>query len=91
MAPRSSSICRGAQRPSQSRPSAVAVEAAEGGSELILVVEDDALVRNYVITQIRSLGYRTLSAANAEEALAASSRRIQRSICCSPMSSCRAR
>jgi CheY-like chemotaxis protein len=41
----------------------------EGGSELVLVVEDDPLVRNYVLAQIRSLGYRTLSAANAEEAL----------------------
>jgi CheY-like chemotaxis protein len=48
---------------------AVAPETAEGGTELILVVEDDALVRDYVIAQIRSLGYRTLSAANADEAL----------------------
>jgi PAS domain S-box-containing protein len=47
----------------------VAAEAAEGGTELILVVEDDELVRNYVIAQIRSMGYRTVSAANAEEAL----------------------
>jgi PAS domain S-box-containing protein len=53
------------------RVEADAAEAAEGGSELVLVVEDDALVRNYVIAQIRSLGYRTLSAANAEEALRA--------------------
>jgi CheY-like chemotaxis protein len=53
------------------RIEADAAEAAEGGSELVLVVEDDALVRNYVIAQIRSLGYRTLSAANAEEALRA--------------------
>ncbi|WP_424627479.1 PAS domain S-box protein [Bradyrhizobium sp. SYSU BS000235] len=45
------------------------VEKAIGGNELILVVEDDLLVRNYVVTQVRSLGYRTLSAANAEEAL----------------------
>jgi PAS domain S-box-containing protein len=44
-------------------------EVAEGGSELILVVEDDVLVRNYVVAQIRSLGYRTHSAANADEAL----------------------
>jgi CheY-like chemotaxis protein len=44
-------------------------EKAVGGNELILVVEDDLLVRNYVVTQVRSLGYRTLSAANAEEAL----------------------
>jgi PAS domain S-box-containing protein len=45
------------------------IEKIMGGSELILVVEDDLLVRNYVVTQVRSLGYRTLSAANADEAL----------------------
>jgi PAS domain S-box-containing protein len=50
---------------------AIAAEAAEGGTELVLVVEDDELVRNYVTAQIRSLGYRTLSAANADEALRA--------------------
>ena len=37
--------------------------------ETILVVEDDALVRRYVMTQIQSLGYATLEAANAAEAL----------------------
>ncbi len=41
----------------------------EGGSETVLVVEDDALVRRYVITQIESLGYTTLAAANASDAL----------------------
>jgi PAS domain S-box-containing protein len=56
---------------SQSVAEIGAVEAAEGGTELILVVEDDALVRSYVITQIRSLGYRTQSAADADEALRA--------------------
>jgi CheY-like chemotaxis protein len=53
---------------------AAATDAAEGmqsGSETILVVEDDAMVRASVITQIESLGYRTIAAANAEEALAA--------------------
>ncbi|RZN31837.1 PAS domain S-box protein [Bradyrhizobium sp. Leo121] len=40
-----------------------------GGHEAILVVEDDALVRKYVVTQITSLGYSTLEAANAAEAL----------------------
>jgi signal transduction histidine kinase len=44
-------------------------ESPRGGHGAILVVEDDALVRAYVITQIRSLGYTTLSAANAQEAL----------------------
>ena len=42
----------------------------EGGHETILVVEDDRLVRNYVLTQLHSLGYTTLQAANAAEALA---------------------
>jgi CheY-like chemotaxis protein len=40
-----------------------------GGNEVILVVEDDALVRKYVMTQIASLGYTALQAANAAEAL----------------------
>jgi PAS domain S-box-containing protein len=44
--------------------------AIRGGQERILIVEDDALVRKYVITQIQSLGYSTLDAANASEALA---------------------
>jgi PAS domain S-box-containing protein len=42
----------------------------EGGHETILVVEDDRLVRDYVLTQLHSLGYVTLNAANAAEALA---------------------
>ena len=44
--------------------------AVEGGHETILVVEDDKLVRDYVLTQLHSLGYVTLDAANAAEALA---------------------
>jgi CheY-like chemotaxis protein len=43
--------------------------AAAGGREIILVVEDDMLVRQYVTAQLHSLGYRTLEAANATEAL----------------------
>ncbi|MCA1430996.1 MULTISPECIES: PAS domain S-box protein [unclassified Bradyrhizobium] len=42
----------------------------EGGHETILVVEDDRLVRDYVLAQLHSLGYVTLQAANAAEALA---------------------
>ena len=45
-------------------------ESAQQGHETILVVEDDPLVRSYVLTQIKSLGYRTLSASNGPEALA---------------------
>lgn len=41
----------------------------EGGHEAVLVVEDDALVRKYVVTQVRSLGYTILEASNAAEAL----------------------
>ncbi|SHG41766.1 PAS domain S-box protein [Bradyrhizobium erythrophlei] len=43
--------------------------AVQGGHETILVVEDDKLVRDYVLTQLHSLGYVTLDAANAAEAL----------------------
>ncbi len=42
----------------------------ERGGETILVVEDDPLVRQYVLTQVQSLGYATLSASNGTEALA---------------------
>jgi signal transduction histidine kinase/CheY-like chemotaxis protein len=41
----------------------------EGGHETILVVEDDHLVRAFVVGQIKSLGYDALTAANAAEAL----------------------
>jgi CheY-like chemotaxis protein len=41
----------------------------EGGAETILVVEDDILVRTSVVGQIQSLGYATLAAVNAAEAL----------------------
>jgi len=51
-------------------PEAAAVPAIPGGHETILVVEDDRLVREYVLTQLHSLGYVTLDAANAAEALA---------------------
>jgi len=43
---------------------------ARGVGETILVVEDDALVRGFVIAQLHSLGYRTVAAANSREALA---------------------
>ena len=39
------------------------------GNETILVVEDDALVRNFVTAQLQSLGYRTVDAANGPAAL----------------------
>jgi signal transduction histidine kinase/CheY-like chemotaxis protein len=49
-----------------------------GGDETILVVEDDCLVRTFVVGQIQSLGYATLAAVNAAEALVVidSSRKI---------------
>jgi PAS domain S-box-containing protein len=43
---------------------------AKGGNETILVVEDDTLVRNYVVAQLQGLGYGTLASGNATEALA---------------------
>jgi CheY-like chemotaxis protein len=46
------------------------ISGGEHGDETILIVEDDALVREYVVTQISRLGYDTLAANNAAEALA---------------------
>jgi len=40
------------------------------GSETILVVEDDPLVRDFVVTQLGSLGYKTIAATDGLEALA---------------------
>ncbi len=60
--------------PRASAPEEVVEAAApsliEGGMETILVVEDDALVRKSVTTQIQSLGYQTISVASGAEALA---------------------
>ena len=47
----------------------VAAARIEGGHEVVLVVEDDTLVRRYVMTQVESLGYTSLEASNAAEAL----------------------
>jgi PAS domain S-box-containing protein len=51
-------------------PEAASATSIQGGHETILVVEDDRLVRDYVLTQLHSLGYATLDAANGAEALA---------------------
>jgi signal transduction histidine kinase/FixJ family two-component response regulator/HAMP domain-containing protein len=49
---------------------AAALPAMTGGDETVMVVEDDAMVRNFVVTQLHSLGYKTLTAANGKIALA---------------------
>jgi len=46
-----------------------AVAPISGGTETILVVEDDSLVRNFVIAQLHSLGYKTIAAADSRAAL----------------------
>jgi PAS domain S-box-containing protein len=46
-----------------------AVAAAQGSGEIVLVVEDDVLVRGFVIAQLRSLGYRTAAAGDGRAAL----------------------
>jgi signal transduction histidine kinase len=47
----------------------VSAPSMEGGNETILIVEDDSLVRTFVVGQIQSLGYTTLAAVDAREAL----------------------
>jgi len=59
-----------ANAPAQECPNAAAAEPSRGGHEMILVVEDDALVRSYVVARVEALGYRTLAATAAAEALA---------------------
>lgn len=60
--PRATGVARPAEPPGETT--------IEGGHETILVVEDDNLVRTFVIGQIQSLGYATLAAVNAAEAMA---------------------
>jgi len=59
---------RASSDPSQAVPPTDAE--LRGGSETILCVEDDNEVRAYVTSQLESLGYRVISAADAAEALA---------------------
>jgi CheY-like chemotaxis protein len=47
-----------------------AEDCRSGNGGTILIVEDDTLVRSCVVIQVQGLGYRTLSASNAGEALA---------------------
>jgi PAS domain S-box-containing protein len=51
-------------------PAAAPAPAPRGGSETILLVEDDPLVREHVAGQLGALGYRVLRAADGPEALA---------------------
>jgi PAS domain S-box-containing protein len=53
----------------QTETTAAAAAPVSGGTETILVVEDDALVRNFVTVQLQSLGYKTVAAADGRAAL----------------------
>jgi signal transduction histidine kinase/CheY-like chemotaxis protein len=59
-----------AATPPEASDAETGISGGEGGDEFILLVEDDPLVRQYVVTQIGRLGYHTLAAGNAAEALA---------------------
>jgi PAS domain S-box-containing protein len=51
------------------RDDTIVTKSAPGGTETILVVEDDADLRETVVTALTQLGYRALSAPNAAAAL----------------------
>jgi len=54
----------------EDRPVAVDDATAQGGSETVLVVEDDEDVRHTVVEMLTDLGYRVLQAREAQSALA---------------------
>jgi len=60
--------CSGESQPAQATDRAY--KRLAGGRETILCVEDDPIVREFVTLQLRSLGYTTIAASNAAEALA---------------------
>ena len=51
-------------------PSPPSQAPAEGGHELVLVVEDDELVRQHACSELRTLGYQVLAAEGGKAALA---------------------
>ncbi len=51
-------------------PETAPAHPVQGGRETILVVEDDRLVKDYVLAQLHALGYATLDVGTAAEALA---------------------
>jgi PAS domain S-box-containing protein len=51
------------------REDTIVTQAAPGGNETILVVEDDADLRETVVTALGQLGYRALAAPNADAAM----------------------
>jgi signal transduction histidine kinase/CHASE3 domain sensor protein len=46
-----------------------AAASVAGGHETIMVVEDDALVRNFLVAQLNGLGYKTIDAADSRAAM----------------------
>ena len=48
-------------------PSPAAVPPSSGGSETILIAEDDPFVRHFVVRVLQGAGYKTISAADGEE------------------------
>jgi hypothetical protein len=62
-------------RADSEKPAAVPVL---GGGETVLVVEDQAKVRKFVIAALRAYGYQTMEAANAGEALLLCERECER-------------
>jgi PAS domain S-box-containing protein len=52
-------------------PAAPARLSAHGGGQLVLVVEDDAEMRSFAVDALHRLGYRTVAAADAADALSA--------------------
>jgi CheY-like chemotaxis protein len=59
-----------AEGESEARAPAPPVVPSRGGREVVLVVEDDELVRNNVVAQLDSLGYSSFAAKNAADAIA---------------------
>ena len=83
---RFASTCRCRARPKRSEPCGARQDAATGGHERILFVEDEPHVRRFVSNQLTGLGYSRPRSGSRRARARDPANGAERSTCCSPTS-----